>query len=219
MTPALAALTAALTALPAGWIAVRTLQPLTYRRDDDQPRQQQPGARWWVLWVTVTAAASVATAATLHPHPALFLPAAPLVATGGWLAAVDLDVMRLPNRTLAATATLTVLATLTAASILKTPQILASGLLGAVLAGGLFAALHWATRGGIGIGDVKLAALIGWTITPINLTLLMPALLIGSITAWAWHTAHRTTGPLPYGPWLILGVWIGLVLAGASSAA
>lgn len=212
MTPALAALAAGLLALPAGWVAVCTLHTVGYRRPDDQPAHPQPGPRWWVLAVTVTAAASVAAAAAAHPHPALFLSAAPLIATGGWLAAVDLDVMRLPNRVLAATAALSVVAALMAAGWLHAPQILASGLLGTVVAGGLFAALHWVTRGGIGMGDVKLAALLGWIITPIGLTLLMPALFIGSVAAWVWNTLHRNHGPLPYGPWLLLGGWAGLLL-------
>lgn len=213
MTAMITVTITALLALPVGWTAVRSLRTLAYRRGDDEPTSEQPGDRWWVLTATALAATSLATTAVLSPQPLLFLPAVPLVATGGWLAAVDFDVMRLPNRILGPTSALSIVATLAVAVALQAPQIVMLAFLGATLAGGLFAVLHWVTRGGIGMGDVKLVALLGWIISPVSITLLMPALLVGSIGAWIWNTIRRNRGPLAYGPWLLLGAWLSVCTA------
>lgn len=204
MNPLLAGLIAGLLALPIGLWTRHDLTQLRYRTPDET-NLPHPGTRWWVVATTITAATSLAIAAARHPHPALYLPLLPLLATGSWLAAVDADVMRLPNRTLGATAAASSLTVLGVAAIINQPTAALHALAGAALAGGLFWALHTITKGGVGMGDVKLAALIGGTLAPLALNLVLPALLAGSILAWIWNTARHHTGPLPYGPWLLAG--------------
>jgi len=81
----------------AGVAARRNLDRLGYRLDDELNRPT-PAPRRWVEWVTVAAVATVAVAAATAPQPLLVLPILPAALTGAWLAAVDLDVNRLPNR-------------------------------------------------------------------------------------------------------------------------
>ena len=105
----------------------------------------------------------------------------PLAITGPWLAAVDLDVCRIPNRTLASTAAATIAALIGLAAVGNTTQAI-TGTIGGIIAGALFAILHAATRGGIGFGDVKLVTVIGLAIGPLGL----PIALDGT-----HHRTHR----------------------------
>lgn len=189
----------------------RNLDLLGYRRSDERDLPI-PAPRRWVPWVTATATATLPAVAAANASPVLILPFLPLALAGPWLAAVDLDVNRLPNRVsgLVAAAILVTVGLVTV--VAGKPSVALSALLGGLLAGTVFLASHLLTRGGIGMGDVKLAAAAGLAIGAYNLTLVLVAVLIGSLAAIAWAKATRHSGPLAYGPWLLLGAWTAAAL-------
>jgi leader peptidase (prepilin peptidase)/N-methyltransferase len=134
------------------------------------------------------------------------------------LAIVDARTHRLPDR-LVLPAYPILLGLLAAASGLREDW---AGLGRAIIAGGvlfaLFLLLRLAYPGGMGGGDVKLAGVIGimlgyvgWTSVGVGV---FAAFLLGgvySLLLIAQRRAQRTTA-VPFGPWLLLGAWIGIAV-------
>ena len=83
-----------------------------------------------------------------------------------------------------------------------------SGLLAAALGGGLLLLLYWLTRGGLGLGDVKLALALGpWLgVEQLLLALLLAFLLGGLVGVFLLATGLRSRrDAIPFGPALALG--------------
>ncbi|MDO4204521.1 MAG: A24 family peptidase [Selenomonadaceae bacterium] len=90
-------------------------------------------------------------------------------------------------------------------------------LLSGAAAGGFFLLLRQLSGGGLGLGDVKLAALLGWWLGPERCLL---AIILSFITAvpvalalllggrYGWRSA------LPFGPFLALGAWLSFLFHG-----
>lgn len=188
----------------------RLLAPLSYRLEEEQ-ELAEPGSRVWVIVVSGLALGSVTAWLAYADHWLLALVVLPLTLAGPALAAIDLDVMRLPNIILAPAALLT-LAGLAIAGALRgdwsTPSRAAAG---ALLAGGTLWLLSLITRGGVGFGDVKLAALVGLATGAVAMSAAWWALLVGSASALLLVTVARRRGPIPYGPWLLLGGWVAIL--------
>lgn len=204
-------LTAAAAGYNIGSYTRRNLDRLSYRQGDERERPC-PTPRRWVPWVSASAAATIPAVGAFNAQPLLYLPLLPLALAGPWLAAVDLDVQRLPNRVTgllaAAVAGLVVLVTI----VTGVPAVAVYAVLGGILAGVVYLASHLLTRGGLGMGDVKLATVSGLTIGTTGLSAVVAAIMIGSLAAIIWAKTTRHTGPLPYGPWLLLGTWAGTLL-------
>lgn len=151
-----------------------------------------------------------------------------LASAGIALALIDLDVHRLPNPIVLATA-IVVGALLLAAGIISgiaegSWDRLALAGIGAAVVGILYFVLAVAIPGGMGFGDVKLApilaAALGW--------LGLAELLVGSFAPFLLaglavipQLVRRRVGRrsrIPFGPWMIAGFWVG-VFAGAPIAA
>lgn len=213
MHPVLVITLATAAAVSLGLWLRRDLGTLTYRIDDERDLPA-PGARWWVVWSSVLAIGGIATAAIVSGNPFSYLPLLPLAMSGPWLAAVDFDVMRIPNRVLAPTAVLTLLAVVDVASVTQNWLVLVAPAGAALLTGGIFAVVHFASGEGIGFGDVKLAAVIGLSLGTLGWGAALLAIVAGSIAAFIWAKATHRTGPFPYGPWLLLGDLLAAVLAG-----
>lgn len=194
----------------------RNLATLGYRNEDEQ-ELPQPGPRRWVVWTSVLALGGIAAAATLSSDPIALLSLLPLAVAGPWLAAVDFDVLRLPNRVLGLTAAITVLVTIGEAAAAQNAREILVPVAAAMVTGGVFAAVHFATNGGIGFGDVKLAAVIGLAIGSLGLTAAWLSVLVGSVAASAWAKLGHKVGPIPYGPWLLGGAWIAALASAAPS--
>jgi prepilin signal peptidase PulO-like enzyme (type II secretory pathway) len=120
------------------------------------------------------------------------------------IVAIDLRSRRIPDvLSLTGLALLLVFDALTAASPLL------PGLLAAALAVSLFFALRAATRG-LGLGDVKLAALVGLFVGPRGL---IPALLVaalGGLAFAAYSILIRKRGArekVPFAPFLVAGAY------------
>lgn len=203
---------AATASVPLGLSLRHNLATLSYRNggEQDVPR---PGPRWWVVWASVLAVSSLTAAASLSGRPLAYLPLLPIAIAGPWLAAVDFDVMRIPNRTLAPTAAAALLAIAGTATLTQDWQALTVPITAALVTGGVFAAIHFATKGGIGFGDVKLATLIGLAVAPIGVAAAWLSILVGSGLALIRAKVMRQGAPLAFGPWLLAGSWLGAVLS------
>ncbi|MDQ7028517.1 MAG: A24 family peptidase [Ardenticatenia bacterium] len=92
-----------------------------------------------------------------------------------------------------------------------TPQ---SALLGGVVGFVIFYAVAWLTRGGIGWGDVNLAAFVGCiTGFPDVLTGLTVGILLGGLISLGLLVSRRVPRNtfIPYGPFLCLGGWYAMM--------
>ena len=86
----------------------------------------------------------------------------------------------------------------------------------AILAGFAFLLLNLSSRGGMGMGDVKLAIMLGALIAPFGWQVLVMgfivAFVLGAIFGLillASKKANRKT-LIPFGPYLLVGAWISL---------
>lgn len=85
--------------------------------------------------------------------------------------------------------------------------------IGAVAAGSFFFLLLLLSGGGIGLGDVKLAVVIGWWLGPdrclsallLSFIVAMPVALVLLVVYRRWQMA------IPFGPFMALGAWLALV--------
>lgn len=142
-----------------------------------------------------------------------------LAGVGVWLLAVDARTHRLPNRIVLPT--LLVLLVLAGVDALATQrsESLISGLIGMLVLGGFYAVMRATSRGGIGGGDVKLAAVIGlvlgwhgWQALAVGAA---SAFVLGALYAlslMALRRADRSTR-IAFGPWMIIGAVLGIAVA------
>lgn len=93
----------------------------------------------------------------------------------------------------------------------------------ALLAGFAFLLLNLSSRGGMGMGDVKLAIMLGALIAPFGWQVLVMgfivAFVLGAIAGLillASKKANRKT-LIPFGPYLLVGAWVSLIF-GAEKA-
>ena len=145
------------------------------------------------------------------------IPAYPyLAAIGVALAAIDLDVHRLPDAIVLPS--YPVLAALLAwragASVTGRRSVRAG--IGAVALGAFY--LVPGLLGGMGMGDVKLAALLGAALAWLGWGALAVGVVRGVPGRWAWAVVlllWRRAGRrsrVPFGPWMILGAAIGVAV-------
>jgi leader peptidase (prepilin peptidase)/N-methyltransferase len=137
---------------------------------------------------------------------------------------VDLDTKTLPRRIVWA-AGATGVGLLAAASIATgEPQRIVAAAAGAALGFVLLCALHVLAPGGLGFGDVRLGAVLGWYLGWQSLSLVMTGLLagfvVGALTGAALMVAGRAgrRTEIPFGPALALGALV-VLLAGSTPLA
>ncbi|MEK0316902.1 prepilin peptidase [Cohnella sp. 56] len=116
----------------------------------------------------------------------------------------DLATMLIPNKVLL------FFAPLLAAACLLLPSDISwwSHLLGAVAGGGILLLIVIVSRGGMGLGDVKLFALLGFVVgLPNTIVALIAACLAGTLVGGALLALGvvRRKQPIPFGPFLVLG--------------
>ena len=132
------------------------------------------------------------------------------------LAIIDIDVKRLPDPI--------VLPAYLVGSVLLTVAALLGGnaaaLLPAVIGGAAMFAFYgilWLVSGGMGLGDVKLAGVLGiylgylgWAQLAVGAA---AAFVLGGVFGIVLLIARRSgrKSKIPFGPWMILGAWIGIV--------
>ncbi|MBB2892134.1 prepilin peptidase [Flexivirga oryzae] len=205
---------AALVGVTAGVLSVRNLRALRYRYDYEAVLPQ-PSSVAWVLPTAVIAA--VALGLRLSPdRPWALLLLAPLAIAGPWLAAVDLDVHRLPDRVLGPVAVASLLAVVVVSAATHRFQVPVLGVVGLVLAGGCYFTLHVAGGGAVGLGDVKLAAVLGLALGAVGLGVLWWAMLLSSLLCLVWVAVTRrgksSSTRIAFGPWMLLGSLIAVAV-------
>jgi leader peptidase (prepilin peptidase) / N-methyltransferase len=164
-------------------------------------------------WVAVLTLAGLATAAILHDDVSLVS----IVGVGALLPAglVDLAERRLPNRMVSAAGALTCLAIAVSAVVLPSslPDRWLSDLaIGAGLMTAPLLALHLAAPTAMGFGDVKAAVVLGACAGIVEPQLALVALFVASAGTAAIGLARRRRH-LPFGPGLIIGTAVALLLS------
>ena len=135
------------------------------------------------------------------------------------LSVVDVAEKRLPNALVyPSMIVLPVLLTLAAAASGAWPAFL-GGLLGGAALFALYLVLALISPGGIGMGDVKLAAVIGLALGYLGWTPFLVgafgAFLIGGLVSLAALALRRVTlrSSIPFGPSMLAGAFLGVILA------
>ena len=89
---------------------------------------------------------------------------------------------------------------------------------GAAIALLLYLVVWLASRGGFGFGDVRFAPLVGAPAAAHSWSLLLWALLLGSVAGAVWGLVRMLRGrrgPYPYAPWLLAGGYLACATAWA----
>jgi leader peptidase (prepilin peptidase)/N-methyltransferase len=141
-----------------------------------------------------------------------------LMAVSVALSLIDVDTHRLPNAIVYPSAV--VLAVLLTASTLLSGDVAALGraCAGAVILGGAYLCLALVVPGGMGLGDVKLAVVLGFVLAYLGWGPLavggFAAFLVGGTVAIALLALRRVRlgGGVPFGPSMLAGAWIGILL-------
>lgn len=198
-------------------VGLTTFEEDLVEHEDGRVLPWQQGAwpervRWTILVLLPVAMAVAASRFDfLQAMAASLLVLALLIIT-----ATDMLRFRVPN---AVTYPATVAAL--AAAVLLPNGSIGDALLAASLGGGLFFVLALITRGGIGLGDVKLAVLIG---AALGLPIAYQALLYGVVAAAVVMGVLLVAGvvsrrqPVPYAPFLSLAAIVTMLTQGAAFA-
>lgn len=221
------AVTVAILGIPVG----RWLEATTYRKPDED-EVPHPGRRWWVPIALAVASALVVhrvwfvTDDAVPGWPvATVLTATLLLVTLSCvcLAAMDLDVHRLPDRIMWPTMGFLAAGVSLAALVGGGLDPWLRSMLAALASGGfyLLLALLSLARGSLalGLGDVKLAVVLGgalgWFGWPEAIAGIYAGFLVGGLFALALLVARRVSwrGDFAYGPPMMVGALVGLLLA------
>ncbi|MBS2535374.1 prepilin peptidase [Catenulispora sp. NF23] len=176
------------------------------------------GPRIWLVAIAA-AAAGFAVGLRLGNDPAVLTFLA--FAFGGVLLAfIDLAVRRLPDQLTAPLAVLGLVGLSTTAYLNRDMTPVLRGLIAAALAGGLFLALALIRPDGdgMGLGDAKLAAVLGLYLGYLGWGDLTLGILAGSAAASVFGLVMLRTGrmdrksALTYGPFLLLGALVAMLV-------
>jgi leader peptidase (prepilin peptidase)/N-methyltransferase len=194
---------------------------LIARIPEPEPRYT-PVAALPGLWMRAAATAAVAGAllggAIGLDWPLLFL--LPLVPVSVALAVVDLHTHLLPTKviwpTLAGTAVLAAVAALADGD----PRAFARAAIAGAVVFGFFHALWWIHPAGMGYGDVRLSALIGFVLGYLGWAELLVGVygaflvfaVLGVVRALVRRDRSALSTPWPFGPFLLAGALAGVVL-------
>lgn len=171
------------------------------------------------LWVfsTVDFGRGIVTTATNNLPAELILLVAflYLAAISVALAMIDLDTHTLPNKILLPAYPVGAVLLTAAALLAGEPERLLSAVIGAGALFGLYLALALISPGGMGLGDVKLAGVLGLYLGYLGWAPLVVgafgAFLLGGVFGLILMVTRRAgrRSSIPFGPWMLLGAWIG----------
>lgn len=149
--------------------------------------------------------------------PALWPIWAPFVVFGVWLGLVDAQTTFLPNRLVYLALAAAWLGTIASCLIRGDAWPLLWAGIGTISGGALFWLIWRFTHGGIGFGDVRLAALLGTIGGASHPELLLWIYLLGTTIGALWAVGARLRGleSFAYGPALLLGAPAALVMSAA----
>lgn len=131
---------------------------------------------------------------------------------GPTMAAVDIREYRLPDFLTLTTGSAAVIGAITVCAFEGDWSRLISSTLYAIAAAGAFYVLALLTSGGIGLGDIKLLAVIGFTVGPNGWKMLFyciaASFIIGAAVAIVSRLKQTGVRELPFGPFLIVATLI-----------
>lgn len=139
-----------------------------------------------------------------------------LMAVSVALAAIDLDTSRLPNAITYPSAVVVVVLLGAAAIVSGDPTPLVRAAVGALVLGAAYLALALAVPGGMGLGDVKLAVILGFVLAYLGWGPLavgaFAAFVLGGTFAIGLLVVRRGARRIgiPFGPWMLAGAWLGV---------
>ncbi|MBG6136301.1 peptidase A24 [Longispora fulva] len=132
-----------------------------------------------------------------------------LAGVGLILAQIDLAVYRLPTPILAATAFVTT--GLIGVTSFLTPdgrRLVTASVFGSLLYGGLYLAASWVSRAQVGLGDVRLAAILGVGLgalgpVPLTIGILAPYVLATPLAVALMLRGGTVVTSIPFGPFMV----------------
>jgi leader peptidase (prepilin peptidase)/N-methyltransferase len=201
-----------------GLFLTRSLADASYRRPEER-HKPSPRHTWWLVIAVAVAWASLTFRLGAHAQWSMLPAYLYLGAIGAALTLIDLDVHRLPD--------LIVLPSYPIAFVLLLVPTVVTGQWGALLRGvlaGLALYLGYLMLafvspggGGLGLGDVKLAGvlglLLGWVGWGTAIISVLAAFVIGGLAALVLLATRRASrsSHIAFGPWMILGAWVALI--------
>lgn len=180
------------------------------RRGLDRPEPWRPATRWVLSVILGTGWAAISIGVGWSGVLAAHLVWVTVIAS---VVVTDLEHRLIPNRILYPGGAVTALLLLVGALLDGTPGRLGSAALGAGLCLLGMGTLSVLGRGALGMGDVKLSAVLGlvcgyWGVE-VALRAILSGFLIGGVAALVLmiaRRAHRHT-QLPFAPFLVAGSW------------
>jgi leader peptidase (prepilin peptidase)/N-methyltransferase len=148
----------------------------------------------------------------------ILVPFAALAVVASVLAWIDLTTHRLPNRIVVPTIAAAVPMLGLAAVFDGAPhRVLGAVVGGAALFGG-YLLLALLSPAGMGMGDVKLAAIVGCFAGSLGFTAWLLAAIAGFVLGGVVATAGILAGrarrdtAIPFGPWMLVGLWVAVAV-------
>ncbi|WP_051552054.1 prepilin peptidase [Nocardioides sp. URHA0020] len=180
-----------------------------------------PGLWWRAALVAAVAGALIGGAVGLDWALLLLLTVVPVSVA---LAVVDLHTHLLPTKVIWPTLGGTVVLAAVAALADGDPGAFLSAVVGGVVVFAVFHALWWVHPAGMGYGDVRLSAVVGFVLGYLGWAALLigvyGAFLVFSLLGVARALVRRDRSalrtPLPFGPFLLGGGLLGIVLGSAT---
>ena len=168
---------------------------------------------WWALSGAVSTSSTTETVGLVVTLVAFLYLASVSVA----LAMIDLDTHTLPNRIVLPAYPVAAMLLTAGALLAGSPDRLLTAWVGAASLFGVYLILALARPGGMGLGDVKLAGLLGMYLgwlgwAPLAVGAFSAFLLGGlfSLVLVITRRANRKSG-IPFGPWMLAGAWLGIL--------
>jgi leader peptidase (prepilin peptidase)/N-methyltransferase len=174
---------------------------------EEPPKPWEPAVRrWWLPITVLTVALEIAVVLRLGLHWST-LPVALFASTAVVLALIDFAVLRLPN-VFTETTALAVCAALAAQALAEhRPHHMLSELYGGLATGLFYQLMRLLSRGGLGVGDVKVGAVAGALLAARGVQPVFDGLLVAWLVTVAVALAMMTRRKkqFPYGPGILLG--------------
>ena len=199
------------------WLT-RVLADVTYRRPEERDRSLTRHS-WWLAGAVAVTWASLAFRIGGQAHWTLLPAYLYLGAIGAALTLIDLDVHRLPDLIVLPSYPIVFVLLLVPTVVTGQWEALLRGVLAglALFVGYLMLALISPGGGGLGLGDVKLAGvlglLLGWLGWSPAIVSVLAAFIIGGFIALILLLLRRTSrsSSIAFGPSMILGAWVALM--------
>ncbi|MDJ0347750.1 A24 family peptidase [Cryobacterium sp. PH29-G1] len=169
----------------------------------------------WVFAGTDPGPATGTSSATLATEIIVLVAFLYLAAISVSLAMIDIDTHTLPNKILLPAYVVAAILLTAAALVAGEPQRVLTTFIGAGSLFGLYLALALISPGGMGLGDVKLAGVLGLYLGYLGWAPLIVgafgAFLLGGVFGLILLISRKAgrRSSIPFGPWMLVATWLG----------